>query len=128
MDEINKDIKKKAKEMVDEMEDNTQFIDTKNQLKFVKMKLDSATVDYIMDHFGFLDLAEMNMMCIKLIHIMIQIEKAGFSFAMFKTTKDVNNQETISESYKMDLNDLIYKIQLASITKKEDKKDEKSSM
>ena len=66
-DEVPDNIKKVAKELYHEVDDNIQFNDDKNQIRFAKLRMSAEVVDFLMEHYGFFDFVELNQICLLLL-------------------------------------------------------------
>lgn len=99
-----------ATEKFHSMEDNTQLNDDEKQLRFAKLNMPASVVDFLMDHYGFFDLVELNTLSLYILKTLGHMEKDGFEFAVYK------QKDGKLESYKLDLHDLIgkFRIQMAN--------------
>ncbi len=109
------------------MEDNTQVNDDEKKLKFAKLSMPASIVDFLIDHYGFFDLVEVNQLSLLILNTLGHIEKDGFKFALYRKVDDK------VESYQLDINDLIakFRIQLAQSmveNKQKGESDEKNSV
>lgn len=107
-DEVNA-MKAAMEEKFGSMKDNTVEHDEEKQLSFAKLHMPANVVDFLMDHYGFFDLVELNTITFYILKTLGHMEKDGFKFATFKTS------DGKTEAYELDIHDLIarFRIQLA---------------
>lgn len=115
-------LKKKMDEAFHTMKDNTQTNDDENQLRIAKMNMPASVVDFLVDHYGFFDLVELNTLIFYIVNTFGRMEKDGFKFAAYRTV------DGKVESYDLDIHDLIarFRIQAAKSMSKE--KNEENSV
>ena len=97
------------------MENNNQDNQKEEVLtpsSFVKMGISSKLCDELMDHYGFLDLVDMNTKCLQVMHIFKQIEDDGYKICIFKTETDEAGKSKITSTYNMDINSAIQEIRM----------------
>ena len=113
-DEVNA-MKSEMEEKFNSMKDNTVEHNEKKQLSFAKLQMPANVVDFLMEHYGFFDLVELNTICFYIMKTLGHMEKDGFKFAVYKT------EDGATESYQLDFHDLIakFRIQLAQSMNKE---------
>jgi hypothetical protein len=109
MNEEDVGLKKEMNEAFHTMKDNTQVNKDEKQLRIAKLNMPATVVDFLMDHYGFFDLVELNTLTLYILKTFGHIENDGFKFAIHKTT------EGKTEAYELDIHDLIakFRIQLA---------------
>lgn len=120
MSEINDEFQKDMEEKFHSMKDNTQINDDEKKLRVAKLNMPANVVDFLMDHYGFFDLVELNTLCFYVLKSLAHMEKDGFKLAIYKSTDDK------VESYELDIHELIakFRIQMAqSINKEKNEKD-----
>lgn len=102
-------LKKEMDDAFHTMKDNTQINNDEKQLRVAKLNMPSNVVDFIMDHYGFFDLVELNSIVFYIMKTLGHMENDGFKFAVYKT------EDGATESYQLDFHDLIakFRIQLA---------------
>jgi hypothetical protein len=102
-------LKKEMDDAFHTMKDNTQINNDEKQLKIAKLNMPANVVDFLMDHYGFFDLVELNTICFYIMKTLGHMEKDGFKFAVHKTLGGK------VEAYELNIHDLIarFRIQLA---------------
>jgi hypothetical protein len=110
-DEVPDDIKKASKELFNEMEDNTQFNDDVNKMKFTKLCMPASVVDFLLEHYGLFDVVELNQMALYILKCFGHMEKDGWKIGVYKTTKDENGKDGY-ESFGLDIHQLIAKFRI----------------
>lgn len=115
-------LKKEMDEAFYTMKDNTQINNDEKKLRIAKLNISAEVVDFLMDHYGFFDLVELNTLVLYIIKTLGYMEKDGFKFAVYRTV------DGKVESYELDIHDLIarFRIQLAQSMNKE--KNEENSV
>lgn len=108
-------LKKKMDEAFHTMKDNTQINDDESNLRIAKLNMPASVVDFLMDHYGFFDLVELNTLIFYIVNTLGHMEKDGFKFAAHRTV------DGKLEAYDLDLHDLIarFRIQVAKSMNKE---------
>jgi hypothetical protein len=106
MNDADEGMKKEMDEKFNSMEDNTAINDEVKDLKFAKLNIPASVIDYLMDHYGFFDLVEVNMLSLYILKTLGHMEDDGFKFAVYKKA------ETGHESYQLDINELIAKFRI----------------
>jgi hypothetical protein len=125
MDEEQAVSKEVLKEKFHTMDDNTQV--NENGVKYAKLAIPSGLVDYVADHYGFLDLIEIHTIAIQILHVFSQIEKNGYKIALFKTGLDESGKEkAVGDMFRLDINDIIFKIRKAAAEKLMSEKEKKN--
>ncbi len=109
MEDVDAGLKKEMDKAFHSMEDNTQVNDDEKKLKFAKLNMPASVVDFLMDHYGFFDLVEVNQLSLYILKTLGHMENDGFKFAVYKT------EDGKTESYQLDIHDLIarFRIELA---------------
>lgn len=100
-----------ATEKFHSMEDNTQVNDDEKKLRFAKLNMPASVVDFLMDHYGFFDLVELNTLSLYILKTLGHMENDGFKFAVYKQVEG-----KVESSYQLDIHDLIgkFRIQIAN--------------
>lgn len=88
------------------MKDNTQINDDEKRLRFVKLNMPAELVDFLMDHYGFFDLVELNTLSFYVMKSLAMIEKDGFKLAIHRTV------EGKVEAYELNIHDIIAKVRI----------------
>ena len=101
------DLKKDARELWHEMDDNTQFNNNSKDLKFVKMCISRDHIDFILDHFRLNNLVEVNEAAIYVLKTLAHMDEDGWNFAIFKWNKDKTKTE---ETSRLDLHGMVKQI------------------
>ena len=94
------------------MKDNTQVNDDESQLRFAKMNISAKLCDELMDHYGFLDIVDLNTKCLQILHVFKQIEDDGYKVCIFKTEDDESGKPKVTSSFNMDINSVIQEIRM----------------
>lgn len=88
------------------MKDNTEINNEEKKLRIAKLNISADVIDFLMDHYGFFDLVELNNICFYIMKTLGLMEKDGFKFAIHKTTDDK------IEAYELDIHDLVAKFRI----------------
>lgn len=104
------------------MKDNTVEHDGKKQLSFAKLHMSANVVDFLMEHYGFFDLVELNTITFYIMKTLGHMEKDGCKFAVYKT------EDGATKSYQLDFHDLIAKIRIQLAHSMSKEKNEKDSV
>jgi hypothetical protein len=101
------------------MKDNTQVNNDDKQLRIAKLNMPAHVVDFLLDHYGFFDLVELNTLTFYVMKTLGMMEKDGFKFACYKT------EEGKTEAYDLNIHDLIakFRIQMAQAMNQAKEKD-----
>jgi hypothetical protein len=110
-DDIDDNIKKASKELFNEMDDNTQFDDDVNKMKFTKLCMPASVIDFLLEHYGLFDVVELNQMALYILKSFGHMEKDGWKIGVYKTIKDEKGEDTY-ESFGLDIHDLIAKLRI----------------
>jgi hypothetical protein len=116
MSEPNAGMKADFNKKFHSMADNTAITDETKDLKFAKLNVPASVIDYLMDHYGFFDLVEVNMLALYILNALGHMEDDGFKFAMYKS-----EDGKVKESWQLDIHELIakFRINLAAGLSKE---------
>ena len=106
MDEVDEGLKKEMNTSFNTMEDNTQVNNDEKQLKIVKLAMPASVVDFLMEHYGFFDLVEVNQLSLYILKTLGHMETDGFKFAVYRKVDDK------VESYELDIHELIAKFRI----------------
>lgn len=107
-DEIPDDLRQKSQELWNEMDDNTQFNTDGGKLRFAKLNLSAEDIDTLIDHYGFFDVVETNVMAIKILNVLAKMEKDGYKFTSHSHGEDGKPDKV----YMLDIPDLIGQIRI----------------
>lgn len=112
---MDKEFKNEMDKSFHTMRDNTQVNDDNKQLRIAKLNMPAHVVDFLLDHYGFFDLVELNTLTFYVMKTLGMMERDGFKFACYKT------EEGKTEAYDLNIHDLIakFRIQIAQSMKKE---------
>ncbi len=99
------------------MEDNTQETNESGS-KFAKMAMPASVMDFLMEHYGLFDIQETSMISFYILKSFAHMENDGFKLAIFKSTKDESGKELVSESFGIDIHDMIAKFRIGLATSK----------
>lgn len=67
-----------------------------------KLSLPAEVIDFLMDHYGFFDVAETNEICLYIVKSLAHMEQDGWKLTILKTEKDKKY-----EAYGLDIHRLI---------------------
>lgn len=99
-------MKKTMEEKYDSLPDNTEFKDEKTNLKFAKLNLPASVVDFLLEHYGFTDLVELNSMALYILKSIGLMEQDGFKIVAYR---QVNEKP---EAFELNILDLIAKFRV----------------
>ena len=106
-EEISPEFEKKCNEHFHTMKDNTQINDEPNNLRFAKMHMSADHIDFIMDYYKLKNIPEVNQAAIYVLKTLAHMEKDGWKFAIFKTEIVDGKEKMSSESFGLDISDMI---------------------
>lgn len=108
------ELKDEIAQKLDTMENNTETKDADKGLKFVKTSISAEIVEQLMDHYGFLDVADLNQMAIHILRVFAQIETDGFQLVIYKPAKNDEGKDSYENTFLVDIHQLIASIRIAS--------------
>jgi hypothetical protein len=88
------------------LKDNTQINNDEKQLRFVKLNMPAELVDFLMDHYGFFDLVELNTLSFYVMKSLAMMENDGFKLAIHRTIEEK------VEAYELNIHDIIAKVRI----------------
>lgn len=117
-----KELEKEIDKNFHSMEDNTQINNDEKQLRFAKLNMPAELVDFLMDHYGFFDLVELNTLSFYVMKALAMIEKDGFKLVIHRIVDEK------VEAYELNIHDIIAKVRINLAQAMSKEKNEKNSV
>jgi hypothetical protein len=116
MSDVDQDLKDKMNEQFQSMKDNTEFVDEKSKIRFAKLNMSAEVVDFLIEHYGFFDLVELNQITLYLFKSIALMEKDGFKIAAYRTV------DGKPEAFELNIEDMIarFRMGLSQSSKKDE--------
>lgn len=76
-----------------------------------RLSVPASVADFLMDHYGFFDVVEANMLSLYILKTLAHMENDGFKLSVFKISKDESGKD-VPEAYGVDIHELITKFRI----------------